>query len=205
MASAPYNPQDDAGLESSSGATESRAFIAKWEGDPALGTTTAVHAAVTDDGTEQTITTAITNPDVPRVISATAGGTAADIKAIQVTINGTNIAGDTITEDLPAFTVNTAGTVTGSKAFATVTSIVIPAHDDTGATTAIGTGAALGIAHVLTNNTVVDGMVYLNGTVEGTEPTVTVSATAVESNTVSLNSALDGNTVVFYYLVDGND
>lgn len=167
--------------------------------EPALGATDAVHDAIVDDGTEQTITTDITDPDEARVITATAGGTAGDIGAIQVTINGTDMNDEVITEDLPAFTVNTAGTVTGSKAFKTVTSIVVPAHDGTGATTAIGTGAALGIPFKLSHNTVI--LTTLNDTVEGTAPTVTTSGTVLASNTVTLNSALDGNYVDVYLLV----
>lgn len=166
-------------------------------GSPALGTTTAVHAAVTDDGTEQTITTSITDPDVPRVITATAGGTEADIKAIQVTINGTNEWDETITEDLPAFTVNTAGTVTGSKAFKTVTSIVIPAHDGTGATTAVGRGAALGLGVEHARDTVIQA--YLGGVRESTRPTVVADSDEVEKNLVTLNSALDGSAVLVDY------
>lgn len=162
-------------------------------GSPAVGATTAVHAAVVDDGTEQTITTGITSPDVPRNITATAGGTAADIAAIQVTINGTNAEGVAITEDLPAFTVNTAGTVVGNKAFATVTSIVVPAHDGTAATTAVGTGAKLGLGQRLTRNSV--GNAYLAGVKEAPSA-VAVSASALESNTITLTSALDGTAVV---------
>lgn len=163
-------------------------------GSPALGTTTAVHAAVTDTGVDQTITTAITNPDVPRNITATAGGTAGDIKAIQVTINGTDATGATITEDLPAFTVDTAGTVVGSKAFATVTSIVIPAHDGTGATTAIGRGSKLGLGIPLGTDTVIAA--HLAGAREATRPTVTVSGTVLASNTIQLSSALAGTAVL---------
>ena len=163
-------------------------------GSPALGTTTAVRAAVTDNGAQQVITSSITNPAVPRNVTATAGGTAGDIKAIQVIVAGTNMHDEAITETLPAFTVDTAGTVTGSKAFKTVTSITIPAHDGTGATTSVGTGAKLGLPLKLSRNSVLAA--YLNGAKEGTAPTVTVSATAVESNTVSLNSALDGSAVI---------
>lgn len=163
-------------------------------GSPALGATDAVHAAVTDTGEDQVITTDITNPDVPRNITATAGGTAADVKAIQVIVAGTNEEGVAISETLPAFTVNTTGTAVGSKAFATVTSITIPAHDGTGATTEIGVGAKLGLGVRLSRNSV--GNAYLNGVREGTPPTVTVSPSAIESNTVQLNSALDGNAVV---------
>ncbi len=164
---------------------------------PALGGATAVHAAVTDTGVDQTISTAITNPDVPRNVTATAGGTAADVKAIQVIVTGTNVYGEAITETLPAFTVNTTGSVTGSKAFATVTSITIPAHDGTGATTSVGTGVKIGLPVRLSRNTVVAA--FLNGVKEGTAPTVAVSSTAVESNTITLNSALAGTDVIVDY------
>lgn len=163
-------------------------------GSPAAPDVDIVLSAVTDDGEEQTITAEITDPDIPRAVTATAGGTADDIKAIQVTVNGTNADGAAITEDLPAFTVNTAGTVTGSKAFATVTSVVIPAHDDTGATTSVGTADKLGIGLRLSRNTVLAA--YLDGTLESTAPTVAVDEDDVESNTVDLNSASDGTEVI---------
>lgn len=166
-------------------------------GSPALGTTTAVHAAVVDNGTPQTVTTGITQPPTPRNVTATAGGTATDIKAVQVTVTGTNVYGDVISETLPAFTVDTAGTVTGSKAFATITSIAIPAHDGTGATTAVGLGSKLGLPTKLDRDTVVNA--YLAGVREGTRPTVAFSTSAVESNTVSLNSALNGSAVIVDY------
>ena len=163
-------------------------------GSPALGTTTAVHAAVTDTAVQVVVTTGITSPVVPRNITATSGGTAADIKAIQVIVAGTNVEGVAITETLPVFTENSATTVVGSKAFATVTSITIPAHDGTGATTAIGTGAKLGLPQRQTRDGVVAA--HLNGVREATRPTVVVSASAVESNTIQLSSALDGSAVV---------
>lgn len=159
----------------------------------AAASATGIHAAVTDTGEEQEITTGITNPPFPRNITATAGGTAGDIKAIQVTVEGTNMAGEAISEDLPAFTVDTAGIVTGSKIFATVTKITIPAHDGTGATTAIGFGSKIGLPTKLDRNTV--QAAYLNKAKEGTAPTVTVSSTALESNGVTLNSSLNGTAV----------
>ncbi len=164
-----------------------------------VASTTGIKAAVTDNGSQQVITTGITQPSTPRNITATAGGTAADIKAIQVIIAGTNYNGEAITETLPAFTVDTAGTVTGNKAFKTITSITIPAHDGTGATTAIGFGEKLGLPCKLSNNTVL--MAALGNTREGTAPTVAVSSTALESNTVDLNSALNSSLVDIYYIV----
>jgi len=41
----------------------------------------------------------------------------------------------------------------------------------------------------------------LNNVKEATEPAITVSATAIESNTIDLNSALDGHDVDTYLLV----
>jgi hypothetical protein len=42
---------------------------------------------------------------------------------------------------------------------------------------------------------------YLNNVKEGTAPTVAVSATAVESNTIDLNSVLNGSVVDAYLMV----
>lgn len=162
---------------------------------PAVGAATAVHAAVTDTAVQVVVTTAITNPDYPRNVTATAGGTSTDIKAIQVIVAGTDIDGNAISETLPAFTVNTAGIVTGSKAFKTVTSITIPAHDGTGATTAIGTGAKLGLPIKMHRNGVI--RTHFGGVVEATAATVAFSSTALESNTATLNSTLDASQVIF--------
>jgi hypothetical protein len=168
-------------------------------GSPALGATNAVHAALATlgSGGPQVVTTGITNPDVPRNITATSAGTAGDIKAVQVTVTGTDYEGNALTETLPVFTVDSATTVVGSKAFRTVTSYSVPAMDGTGATVAIGTGSKLGLPTKLAVNTV--KAAYLNGTKEGTAPTVTVSSTDVSSNTASLNSALNGNAVIVDY------
>lgn len=167
-------------------------------GTPALGTTTAVHAAVTDTGVQQVVTTGITSPAVARNVTATAGGTATDIKAIQVIVAGTNVWGQAISETLPAFTVDTAGSVTGSKAFATVTSITIPAHDGLGATTAVGTGAKLGLPVTLPRKTLVN--LFVDDVVD-TISASAVSSSAVESNTITATAALDGvkTLIIDYY------
>jgi len=167
--------------------------------EAATASTTAVHAAVTDTGAAVEVTTGITNPPCPRNITATAGGTAGDIKAIQVIIEGTDFNDETITETLPVFTVDTCGSVVGSKAFKTVTKITIPAHDGTGATTAIGYGDKLGLPYLLTHNTLL--MTFLNNVLEGTAATITSSATLISSNTIDLNSALNGTVVDAYLIV----
>jgi len=165
-------------------------------GLPAVAAAAGLMAALTDDGAEAVVLAGnlLFQPEVPRNITATAGGTAADIGAIQVIVAGKNAEGQAITETLPAFTVNTAGTVAGAKAFAEITSVTIPAHDGTGATTSIGYGDVLGIGHKLARNTVLNA--HLGNTLEGTAPTVVVSATVLESNTADLNSALNSTQVV---------
>lgn len=195
-----YDYKNDQKLQSDGALAVKRAFVAHLEyADPAAAATDAVLSAVTDDGTEQTIDTGITDPDYARTITATAGGTAGDIGAVQVTVTGTNLNDEVITEVLPAFTVDTAGTVTGSKAFKTVTEVVIPAHDGTGATTEIGVSDELGVPYVLDKDTILSA--YINGVKESTLPTLTTGAT-VELNTLDLDTALDGNAVDVYLLVN---
>lgn len=159
----------------------------------------AVHAAVTDTGSQQVITTGFTALPCPRNVTATSGGTAADIKAVQVTVTGTNANGATISETLPIFTENTATTVAGTLAFSTVTSWTLPAHDGTAATTSLGFGDKLGLPHLLPANTVL--MATLAGTKEGTAPTVVADSDELEKNTMDLNSALNGTAVTAYYLL----
>lgn len=164
----------------------------------ALGTATGCHAAYTSTASAGVLTTGITNPTCPRNVTATAGGTAGDIKAISVTVTGTDINDETIFEVLPAFTENTAGIVVGSKAFKTVTQIDIPAHDGTGATTAVGYGAKLGLSNYLRHNTCL--FTSLNGVVEGTAATLATSLTSLSNNTIALNSALNGTAVQTIYV-----
>lgn len=159
---------------------------------PVATNTTYVHAAVTDTGVAVEVTTGITNPDVPRALSATAGGTAGDIKAIQVTVHGTNIEDNEISESLPAFTVDTAGTVQGSVAFKTVTQIDIPAHDGTGATTAVGVNDKFGFDRILARgNTVILGTV--DRVYETTRPTVVTDVDEIEKNTIDFNTAANAS------------
>jgi hypothetical protein len=199
----PKNPLLDQEIQSDvDGETPDEGHIAhlQWSAaEAATASTTRVHAAVTDTGAAQTVTTGITNPPCPRNITATAGGTAEDIKAIQVIVAGTDFNDEAISETLPVFTENTAGSVVGSKAFKTVTSITIPAHDGTGATTAIGYGDKLGLPYLLTHNTLL--MTFLNNVLEGTAATIASSSTLISSNTIDLHSALNGTVVDAYFIV----
>jgi hypothetical protein len=161
----------------------------------------AVHAAIACSAdTTVTVETEFTAPAVPRNISATvACATAANIKAVQVKVTGTNYADEVITEDLPAFTAGTAGTVSGNSAFKTVTKVEIPAMNGADVTVTIGFGDTLGLPFKLAHNTVL--FAFLDNTKEGTAPTVAVSATDFEGNTIDLNSALAGKVVDAYLIV----
>lgn len=166
---------------------------------PLASSSNAVHAAVTDNGALQTVTTAITNPDMARNVSATVAGTGANITAVQVIVTGTNIYGVPITETLPAFTAATPGTVTGSKAFATVTSIAIPANG-TGVTTAVGFGNKFGLPVKLSRNSVIFTFQdNVRETFAGS--TVAVNATDHSLNTITFVGTPNGthNYIADYY------
>lgn len=154
----------------------------------------AVLAATATAVTAQTITTGITNPDVPRNLTITTGGTTADIAAGTVTITGTNVEGKTISE---AFSMsdNLNGSVTGNIAFKTVTQIVFPIADGTGATISVGTGAKLGLNHRLQPNK--STVIVLQDTaIDGSIPTVqaTPTASTTHGDTVELNTVTPATT-----------
>lgn len=165
----------------------------------AAGGATIVAASATSSG-GTTLLTPITQPDVPRALTVTTAGTAADIKAVNVTITGTNVEGKVITEDFLT-TVDTATTVTGVKAFKTVTSVSVPAQDGNGATYAVGTSAKLGLNHRLSALATTATVRVVTQTTAGarvlqTAPSaVAQDATLVESNTVTPATAPNGSNV----------
>lgn len=65
----------------------------------------------------------------------------------------------------------------------------------------VGWGDKLGLPYKLAHNTIIPGMTFLDNVREGTEPTIVTSATVIESNTIDLNSALDGTVVDSYFVV----
>lgn len=161
-----------------------------WEA-PAAAATDAIHAAITlpDSGTLE-VTTGITNPDVPRVISIT--GNAAGITG-NVVIDGTDINDKEIQDTIIASGVTT---VEGIKAFKTVTKITVPVKTTAGDTIEIGISVKLGLAKVLPNfsGNGIDAvlMAAADGVYEATRPTVVAHITDVSQNVISFNSAPDG-------------
>lgn len=159
-------------------------------GAAALGVNNAVLAdTAMANGATTLVTGGITNPDVARCL--TVKGNDANCSG-NVVIVGKNAGGESITE-----TIALAGVavVSGNKAFKSVTSITLPAYTTANTERVrVGTGAKLGLPVKLSRNTVLAA--YLANVREATAPTITFSASALENNTASLNSALNGTAVI---------
>lgn len=194
----PFNPKVGHKLQTDvDGVSVDRAFIAHFQvaaADAVGSSNTAVHAAIPLTNATQQITTGITNPAVPRsiIVKGNQAGVAGN-----VVIHGTNYADAVITETIA---LNGATAVEGNKAFKAVTQIDLPVEVNAGTdTVSIGRGEKLGLPYKLAHNTVF--ATYKDNTLEGTAPTVTVSATDIESNTIDLNSALNSKVVDVYLIV----
>lgn len=159
-------------------------------GSPALGVNNAVLADTALDSTNPTVVAVFAGqPDVAR--SLTVKGNDGNVTG-NVVITGKNIGGETIQETIA---LNGANVVNGNKAFASVSSISLPKYAVANTERIrVGTGAKLGLPALLDRNTVLAA--FLAGVREATAPTVTVSASALESNTATLNSALAGTAVI---------
>lgn len=166
----------------------------------AAGTTTAILAATAGSSSPQTITAGITQPDVPRVLSLTVGGTAGGVQSSSVLVNGFNFEGKPITEAFNT-TFGTTGTLNGTKAFRTVTSVVIPAQVGATATFAVGTLNVFGLKHRLFKNNTTVKVYHATGvgvggytgvTLQGA-PTVAAHDNLLELNTVQPLTAPNGS------------
>lgn len=193
----PFNHKKGQKIQTDTGVAVDRAFLAHFQVADTKATVASnvnVHAAIALAAAGADVTTAITNPSVPRniIVKGNAAGIAGD-----VVITGTNYADEEITETLA---LNGATAVLGAKAFKTVTKITLPAETHEGTdTVSVGTGEVLGLPYLLSHNTVLS--TYKDNILEGTAPTVTVSTTAIESNTIDLNSALNSKVVDVYLIV----
>lgn len=166
----------------------------------AAASATAILASTASAVTPQTITSGITQPDVPRALSVTVGGTAGNVLDSGIVITGLNVEGKTITETFKT-TANSTGIINGAKAFMTVTSIFWPAQLGTAATITVGTQNKLGVYHRLwPNNTTVkvatSTAISTAPTFDGV-PTVTADITYIENNLVSPLTAPDGTKFIY--------
>lgn len=197
----PLNPRAGQVLQGESLNQPGHSFIARKEltgAQAAAASATAIHAALADNASLQTVSTGITQPSCPRNVTATPSGTTANVTAVSMVVRGKDVLGNAISEVLPAFTAGAATAVVGSKAFASITDYDQPACGSA-VSISLGSGSKLGLDHTLESNTVLQAS--LNGVKEATAPTVATSATNVSSNTVTLNSALNGTPVKIRYMV----
>jgi hypothetical protein len=148
----------------------------------------------TAQATSASVTTAVTSftaqPDFARKIRVTPGGTTADVPTGDVTIVGTNIRDEALT-DTVTFAANDTGAQDTTKAFKTVTSVTFPIQDGASATYGIGVSDALGLDRCMSEAAVID--VYANGVRETTAATVTYDSSDVSKNTVDPNTALNAS------------
>jgi hypothetical protein len=156
----------------------------------AADTNDILAAQATSASVTTTVTSFLAQPAVPRNIVITPGGTTGDVPAGDITVTGTNIKGEAISETF-TLSANQSSASTGSKAFATVTSIVFPVQDGAGATYDVGFGVKIGLPTTMPAASVID--CYVDGVRESTAATVAFSTTAVESNTVQTNTAPNGS------------
>lgn len=150
-------------------------------------------------GIGATVSTFLAQPDVPRNIIVTPGTSFASVKAGNVVVSGTDFFGNSIVENIAV--VNGQSTPSyGAKAFKTVTAVGLPAETSPfSATWSVGMGAQLGLKRCMG----LAGDFFqaeLNGVKEASAPSVTVNASAISSNTVSLSSALNGSNVDVYFV-----
>lgn len=158
--------------------------------DPIATSATALKALTASSASVATTITPTSQPDFARVISVTPGGTTADVKAGSYVLTGTNIRDEAITETL-TFADNATTKQVSTKAFKTVTNLVVPIQDGAGATFSIGVEDVLGLDRCMSEAAVID--VYANGVRETTAATVTFSATDVSLNTIDPNTALNAS------------
>lgn len=168
-----------------------------WSAPVAVDADRLLNDQETSDSVVTTVTSFLAQPDFARKITITPGGTTADVPAGDVTITGTNIRGEAITDTI-TFLANATGAGSTTKAFKTVTEIEFPVQDGAAATYDVGVSDALGLDRCMSEAAVLDA--YADGVRETTAATVTFHATDVSKNTVDPNTALNATldlSVVF--------
>ena len=130
-----------------------------------------------------------------RNVTAKPGGTTANIKAVAVTVYGTDINGDPQVETLPAFTADSATAVTGVKCFKTIDHISVPAMDGAGVTVDLGWGNVYGLPFKFTSAPIA------LGSVDGVSKTLTFTVAEGQWTTVAFQTAPSNKAakVVLFY------
>lgn len=139
----------------------------------------------------QTITEFLNDMPYARNVQVKADAAA----ATKVTVYGTNLADDEISEEL---TLNGTNAVLGTKAFKIVTSVVLPIATGSEAID-LGWGDKIGLPFMMSAKPL--AFAQDDGAIETTAPTLVVDADELEKNTIDLNSAMDGSVIDIYLFV----
>lgn len=170
-----------------------------WTAPDAADTFGILRSQSVDSASTATVTSGFGTLDFARDVVVTPAGTTADVKTSSITIAGTDIRGESISENV-SITANQTTSVTTNAAFASITSITIPPQDGDSALYHFGLGAGLGLDRKLEVDSVIKAVV--DGSHESTRPTVTVSATTMSLNKATTNTAPNGSKdieMLYYY------
>lgn len=146
---------------------------------------TALTAAV------QTITEFLNDMPYARNVQVKADAAA----TTKVTVYGTNMDDNPISEEL---TLNGTDAVLGTKAFKTVTSVVLPVATGTESID-LGWGEKLGLPFMMATKPLAFAMD--DGAIETTAPVVTVDADELEKNVIDLATNMNGSVIDIFLIV----
>ena len=157
---------------------------------PAAVSATAIHAAVALGLAAQTVTTGITQPDVPRTI--TIKGNAAGMTG-NVVINGTNILDEVIADTIA---LNGVTEVEGVKAFKTISSIVFPVETHTPDSAQQETATVIGTVTTTGDASIVVTAAAMSGSPRTLPVTISQGIKQQETGTVIGTVTTSGNAKV---------
>lgn len=173
-------------------------------------TAAAVLASTASKVTAQTITTGITQPDVPRLLAVTIGGNSANVLTSTVTVKGYNVEGKPIT-DTYAVTAGATGQlqpVTG-VAFKYVTEVDFPAQGGTDVTLTVDTLNKIGLNHrcpsgyttivVVHDNALDIGAAATHPVAEAAPSASSVNGQFVERNWVTPATTPNGTNFLYFF------
>lgn len=158
---------------------------------PAAAAATGVLGSTTQPTSGTTVvTTGITNPAVPRAVSVT--GNQATCTG-NLVVAGFNQFGEAITDTIA---ISGTSTVAGVKAFARITSITVPTRGAASDAVTVGIAAVLGLDRKISDAGAACLVASVNGTREGTLPTMNAT-----NHTVVFNTAPNGSRNYVMYMV----
>lgn len=199
MAKAAYNPRFGQVIKTDAGGSVDWDFIAHYTieaADADAASAVYVLASTVLGAAPTTVLAAglAAQPPTPRVL--TIKGNQAGV-AGNVVINGLDAAGNVLQDTIAA---NGAAEVIGTKAFASITSIVLPALVGAGDEISIGISDKFGIPFRLPYAGAVLAIIN-NGTATTVAATSGFSATVLADNFIDPTAALAGNQVDVYMIV----